>query len=165
MGIFTLIGVCQGMTLQFLASDACNDNLLVERMVNNADIYPDTCSWDWGTKASLASTILYLLTVVSMLIIPAPGVRPNERQFPMMVWDDADVSSHADEYEDDDEDSIDTFANEEYDEYEPYKIPEMEDISETTNSQFDEMEDHITVSDISHLSNLDSVASSERMHL
>lgn len=116
MVLFSFIGVCQGMTLKFLVSDGCWDNPLLPQLSSHPDIYEESCSWDWGTRASLASTILYFLTVLSLLFIPAPGLRPNERHFPMMVWDDEGMSDDEDEGSGKrDDESVTSFAFEEYD--------------------------------------------------
>ena len=131
MGIFCFIGICQGITLTFVGSMACHDNPMLERdpTVPDPSIYPEQCSWDWGTKMSIAGTILYFLTVVSMFFIAAPGTRPNERKLPMMVWgDDGDDDDASAYIIDEDDYSVDSFACDDYDyEDELAKKQRMED--------------------------------------
>lgn len=165
MAIFTFIGACQGITLMFLDSTACLDNPYIELMVPNPKIYPDTCSWDWGTRASLAGTILYFITVLSMFLIAAPGTRPNDRKFPMMVWDaeddddeeeDESVAAESFQMSDSDDDSTDSFACDEYD-YDAEmakKHQAEEDLTETevSYSGYDDFEDEgdISIKEISY---------------
>ena len=42
-------------------------------------IYSDTCEWDWGTYANLASMILFFLTGVVMLLM-GPPTRPDPKE-------------------------------------------------------------------------------------
>jgi hypothetical protein len=113
----------------------------------------------------LAGTILFFLTVASMLVIPAPGTRPNERKFPMMVWDDNEdeddekddksVAEKSFMTSDSDDDSVDTFACDEYD-YEAglAKKPHLEaDLTDTERSHTgyddDEEYDDVTITEVS----------------
>jgi hypothetical protein len=106
MVLFTFLAFCQGMTLFFLQSNACNDNVMIDLMAYNPKLYPPQCTWDSGTRTCFASTILYMVTVWSMCCIPAPGTRPNERPYPMMVWETATNPGN----DDDDDDSVESFA-------------------------------------------------------
>jgi hypothetical protein len=114
MAIFAFIGACQGLTLQFVMSDACWANPLLPELTFHSSLYPENCTWDYGTRSSLVGTIMWFVTVFSMVVIPAPGIRPSERKFPMMVWDDDDVSEedgiHRLDDDEVDDDSIASFA-------------------------------------------------------
>jgi hypothetical protein len=109
MILFTFLAVFQALTLFFLRSDACVDNTLIYTMAYNPKLYPDQCTWDSGTHTSIASLVLYIITVLSMCCIPAPGTRPNLRPYPMMVWDEA-TNNRSDDDIDDDDDSVLSFA-------------------------------------------------------
>lgn len=164
MVLFSFIGVCQGLTLKFLVSEGCWDNPLIPILSSHPDIYEDSCSWDWGTRASLASTILYFLTVLSLMLIPAPGLRPSERHFPMMIWDDEGMSDDEDDGVDKlDEESIESFAFDEYDldaefaDKKRYYADEPIDdtVSETEQSEYydDQSQYDQSLSDVSSIGN------------
>jgi len=149
MVLFAILGGFQTATLLFLYSNACYDNTLVEEMVNNPDIYPAECSWDWGALVQMASAILYFCTSASFCFIPAPGVRPNERKFPMMVWDAGSHAEHDDEddafsgdyySDDDDEDSVESFACD----YEGDHLP-----TATTNKKQQQAPEDLTETEVS----------------
>jgi len=168
MVLFALLGACQGLTLLFVTSSACFDNVLLEEMVANPDIYPSTCSWDWGTLVGFSSTFLYFATAASFCAIPAPGVRPNERKFPMMVWDTAEENDDNDEgsfasHDEFDDDSIESFAceyEEDHDRKEANNYPttitknqSLEDMTETEFSQTgyeEDEEQELTVSEVKY---------------
>ena len=115
MILFTLLSIIQGCTLFFLQSSACFDNALIYTLAYNPIIYPTHCSWDTrSTRTSIVSAVLYAVTAISMIIIPAPGIRPRERPYPMMVWDANTIGggkkSDDDDDDDDDNDSTSSFA-------------------------------------------------------
>lgn len=163
MVLFAILGGLQTVTLLFLFSIACYDNTMIAEMVNNPDIYPAECSWDWGALVQMASAILYFCTSISFCFIPAPGVRPNERRFPMMVWDagsHADIDDDAfycsDDDDDDDDDSVESFACDYSDEHLPATSPTKkqqqapEDLTETEVSQtgYDDFDDELTIVEV-----------------
>jgi hypothetical protein len=149
MAIFAFIGACQGLTLQFVMSDACWANPLLAELTFNSSLYPEHCSWDFGTRSSLVGTIMWFVTVLSMVVIPAPGIRPSERKFPMMVWDDDDVSEEDrilrpnDEEAEDDDDSIDSFA---FDEVDLDEVVSKQDSRRHTNGAEDMTETEVSES-------------------
>jgi len=156
MVLFALIGGCQTATLFFLYSNACYDNVLVDEMTNNPSLYPSECSWDWGALVQLSSAVLYFCTAASFCFIPAPGMRPNERRFPMMVWNSDDSSvQDADSFaldDDEDDDSIDSFAcdYEEEKDVSMVKRQTPEDLTETEVSQtgYGEDEEDFTLKEV-----------------
>jgi hypothetical protein len=114
MVLFTMLALIQACTLLFVQSSACLDNALIYILAYNPIIYPTHCTWDTRiTRTSIVSAVLYAVTALSMVLIPAPGTRPRERPYPMMVWDTAtkngDGKNNADD-DDDDNDSISSFA-------------------------------------------------------
>jgi hypothetical protein len=117
MILYAFLAIMQGCTFLFLHSTACTDNALIYILAYNPKLYPSECSWDSGTRKNIASTILYAVTVLSMCIIPAPGTRPKERPYPMMVWDNATITKSGDDMsdcevdDDDDNDSVTSFAD------------------------------------------------------
>jgi hypothetical protein len=146
MILFTLLAIFQGLTvLLFIQSSACYNNTLIYIMAYNPKIYPNECTWDSGTRIGMASTILYVMTVICMYLIPAPGTRPKERPFPMMVWDTAtdsnkDKNNNDDDDDNDDDDSVTSFADDEYDvkmTYKPKRHIDDEDLTETDVSYYD----------------------------
>ena len=164
MFLFAAIGGCQLATLLFLYSDACYDNVLLEDMVSDPSIYPTECTWDSGAVVQIVAAILYFCTSISLCLIPAPGIRPNERKFPMMVWDHA-ASETGDEGEegesrspvfsdsdDDDDDSVESFAcdyNEDYVPSASHKKPhQIEDLTETEVSQTEYDDVDLTVKEV-----------------
>ena len=114
--LFVMLAVIQGCTMFFLMSSACNDNALVYKLAYNPIIYPTHCSWDTSTtRTNIVSTIMYAVTAISMMLIPAPGTRPKERPYPMMVWDTKSTNNgnrhkNDDDDEDDDNNSTMSFA-------------------------------------------------------
>jgi hypothetical protein len=163
MFLFSVIGLCQGATLLLLQSSACLDNPMIDLMAANPDIYPEACSWDWGMRACLIGTILYFVTVCSMLLIPAPGTRPRERQFPMMVWDadDDDDEKSVGEgsvWSANSSDSADTFACDDHDfEVEPAtqkRVDAKPDLDETEQSftgyDENEVDPVVSVTEVKH---------------
>lgn len=160
--IFAFIGTCQGLTLQFVMSDACLDNPLLGELTFNSNLYPETCSWGFGTRASLIGCIMWFVTVFSLVVIPAPGIRPSDRKFPMMLWDDDDVSEDdgVHRFDDCDDDSIASFAFDEYDlddvSKQESRQPDIQgDVTETevSESGYDDhlLEETGSVSDLSTL--------------
>ena len=117
--LFTILAIIQACTLFFLKSSACFDNALIYSLAYNPLIYPTHCSWDTRTtRTSIVGAVFYAVTAISMVVIPAPGTRPRERPYPMMVWDTAtnadDKNGDANENdyndENDDDDSTSSFA-------------------------------------------------------
>lgn len=100
MALYVVCALCQAVTLTFLWSNACVDSPLLTLHVPDPTIYPDTCAWDTGMYCSVVGAALYLLAAVSMVFIPAPGYRPDEPGFPVMVWDDVDDAPY-DDHDDD----------------------------------------------------------------
>ena len=108
--LFLVLAILQGSTLLFLQSSACLDNALIYSLVYNPSIYPSQCSWDTSTtRTSIVGALFYAITAISMTIIPAPGTRPKERPYPMMVWDTTTTNGDSDE-DDEDEDDVASFA-------------------------------------------------------
>ena len=68
--LFLFTSLCQGLTLLFLGSNACVDNMLV---FASGLLYPDTCKLDWGTKLNISSVILWFIAgALMMFILPVP---------------------------------------------------------------------------------------------
>ncbi|KAL7540070.1 hypothetical protein ACHAXR_009852 [Thalassiosira sp. AJA248-18] len=56
---YLLTSFCQGLTLLILSSNACKDNILVQReTVGNID-WPDTCSLAMGANLCISATVLW----------------------------------------------------------------------------------------------------------
>lgn len=63
--LFLLVALCQGLTLLFLRSDACRDNLLVEL---GALDFPATCRLSTGARLCIASMVFWLLAALSSIV-------------------------------------------------------------------------------------------------
>lgn len=98
--VYIFIAICEGLTLLFLWSNGCSENPLLQLHVPDPSIYPLECSWDTGTWCQILGVAFYGLAAISMCIIPAPGLRPKDQEFPIMIWEEDDEDS-----EDDDEDA------------------------------------------------------------
>jgi hypothetical protein len=77
-----IIALFQGLTLLLLRSySACHNNLIVESLEESLgqSIYGDSCVWDEGSSANVASTSLWFVTGVVMMVLgrPKPTPRPQ----------------------------------------------------------------------------------------
>ena len=98
---YIITALCEGITLLFLWSNGCNENPLLQLHVPDPFIYPLECSWDKGTWCQVFAVAFFLAAAVSMMIIPPPGLRPEDQEFPMMVWEGSEVESLKEEPEQD----------------------------------------------------------------
>lgn len=153
---FAVIGGCQTAALLFLYSNACHDNPMLPDMVHDPEVYPNECSWNSGTRMQIAAAVLYFCTSASLFLIPAPGIRPDDREFPTMVWDHASKPEYNDEDDnsspvfsdwgddDDDDSSTESFACDYNDDYLVTNLPsKLEDLTETEVSQTGYFDDEV----------------------
>lgn len=64
----------QGLTLLFIDSDACKDNIMIPSDGLSYE-YPEECSWDWGTRVNIAAVVFWFVTGCILMVV-SPPVRP-----------------------------------------------------------------------------------------
>jgi hypothetical protein len=75
-----IITLFQGLTLLLLRSySACHNNLIVQSMEESLgqSIYGESCAWDEGSSANVASTCLWFVTGVVMMVLGRPKATPR----------------------------------------------------------------------------------------
>jgi hypothetical protein len=76
-----IITLFQGLTLLIFRSNAaCHNNLVVhslEESVGRSGVYSESCVWDEGSSANVASICLWFVTGVSMILIGRPKATPR----------------------------------------------------------------------------------------
>jgi len=74
--VFIFVAICQGLTLLFLDSNACNDNFVTGLF---PEAYPAQCSWYWGARASISSVVFWFVGGLSFFALapPTPNPRPE----------------------------------------------------------------------------------------
>lgn len=61
--LYLMTGICQGLTLLFLSSEACKNNVLVE--LGTDVVFPDTCSIATGAKCCISATVFWVAAALS----------------------------------------------------------------------------------------------------
>jgi hypothetical protein len=75
-----IITLFQGLTLLLLQSNAaCHDNRIVQSLEETVgrSVYNESCVWDEGSSANVASTSLWFATGIVMLFLGRPIATPR----------------------------------------------------------------------------------------
>lgn len=68
--VFMFCSITQGLTLLFLQSSACNDNAIVQGLVEGT--YSETCEWDFGTKTNISAVVFWAVAGAAMCVVKPP---------------------------------------------------------------------------------------------